>query len=613
MARKSASEIVNLYRERRNTLSKVHAAGRQVRQVYNGDHPMILPELEQSEKAAVANLIHSGVEQHAMRIASTIPNIVCPPLKNTALARNQADERRLTYQAWWHENKVPMKLRRRARHLVAYASSPVMVRPCPDGYPLWEVRDPLTSYPAPTPDDEVLPSDCIFAFKRSRRYLADKYPDVRLPDPPRKRSATDGWGVPPAVGETATSPDDMFDVVQFISAEQITMICVGIHNVSNDVAESAPTVLSDQPNLAGRPLVIVPGRITLDRLQGQFDQMIGMYEAQGLLWAYHLHAVKRSIFGETWLQGRPGENPNVVTPADPYQGDVGVVEGGVLQQFRTDPGVQTIPAMDRLERNQRLDGFIPAELGGESPTNVRTDRRGQTVMGASVDFPIQEHQELLAWSLEEENKTAVAVAKAYWPDTPKTFIVPFGRGQITYTPSTTFDTDMHRVTYAYAGTDSAGLVIEAGQRIGQGTLSKHSFMQIDPMVTDPDFEHAKVIREAVEQAHVASIQQQAANPEGGYPPEYLAHLTQLLVDKNMPLYEAEIATQKWMQEKQQAMQEGMLPQAEQMPGNALAGAPGTPQAGPIAGPEPGQTGLADLLSALRQPQSGPMGAVAREG
>lgn len=602
---KDASTIVGLYHERRNRLSKVNATRLAIRQVVNGDHTLSLPELEAGEKAAVWNSIQSGVEQHALRIASTIPNIVCPPLKNTQIARDAADSRRLALQAWWHENKVPMKLRRRARYLIAYADTPVMVRPCPDGYPLWETRDPLTSFPAPIPNDMIVPPDCIFAFKRTRRYLNDKYPSAVLPAPPKKTQAMNGFGPPPKIGATGVkSPDDSFDILQYVSPEEITMICVGISTIGDAISDSAPMVLSQQPNLTGRPLVVSPARVTLDRLQGQFDQLIGMYEAQGTLWAYHLHAVKRSIFGETWLEGRPGENPNIETVADPYQGDVGVVTGGQLTQFRTDPGVQTIPALNLLERNQRLSGNIPAEFGGESPTNVRTDRRGISVMGAAVDFPIQEHQELLAWSLEEENKIAIAVAKAYWPGTPKTFVVPFGRGQVTYTPDITFDTDMHRVTYAYAGTDSAGLVIEGGQRIGQGTLSKRSFMAIDPMVTDPDAEHDLVVLEAIEQAHLTSIQQQAADPASPYSPEFLSKLYELIYEKNLPLYKAEARAKEWMQ-SQQAAQPGAAPAAEQ-PGNAIPGQPGTP--GASIGPTQNQTGLVDLLNSLRRPQSGQFGA-----
>jgi hypothetical protein len=342
--------------------------------------------------------------------------------------------------------------------------------------------------------------------------------------------------------------------------------------------------------------------------------MIGMYEAQGTLWAYHLHAVKRSIFGETWLEGGPNENPNIISVADPYQGDVGVVEGGRLQQFRTDPGVQTIPSLNLLERNQRLTGAVPAEFGGESPTNVRTDRRGQSVVGGAVDFPVQEHQELLAASLEAENKIAIAIAKAYWPNTSKTFVVPFGRGQVTYTPDITFDTDMHRVSYAYAGTDTNSLVIEGGQRLGQGTFSKWDFMLIDPMVTDPDETHARVVMEALEQAFLQSIQQQASQPDSPYDPITLARLSELMYEKRMTLYEAvqkvhaeaQAAQARQAAPPQPGMPPGGPPDPNAQPGLSPAGAPGTPQAA-IQPPGASQDNLMHLLNTLRRPQAGPYG------
>ena len=46
-------------------------------------------------------------------------------------------------------------VRRRARHLVGYGSTPVLIRPGKDGIPRWEVRDPLTTYPAPSDPDGV--------------------------------------------------------------------------------------------------------------------------------------------------------------------------------------------------------------------------------------------------------------------------------------------------------------------------------------------------------------------------------------------------------------------------------------------------------------------------
>lgn len=588
---RTASEITNLWITRRSAAAPVINAGMVIRQICNGDYPLPLPELEKTEKAATGNLILSGVEQYATRIAGTIPNIVCPPLKANKASIDRANDRRLTLQAWWYQNHIPRMLRRRARHLVGYASTPVLLRPHTDGYPQWEVRDPLATFPAPSAPEDLTPTDCIFAFRRSRAWLQANYPEARV-----------GTG-------RDKSSDALIDILQYIDSDVSVMVAVGTSDNTNapwSSGGSEPIIqeLSRVTNRVGKPLVVIPGRITIDRLQGMFDQIVGMYENKSLLWAYHMHAVKRAIFKETWAASRPNEVANIIQPADPYTGDIGIIEGGELVQYTVDPGVQTIQAMNILERAERITAAIPSEFGGESPTNVRTDRRGQSVVGGAVDYPMQEAQELLAASLEAENKIAIAIAKAYWPDTPKTFVVPFGTGQVTYTPSLTFDTDMHRVSYAYAGADSNSMVIEGGQRIGQGTMSKRSFMMIDPMITDADAEMRQVELEGIQQAFLQSIQTQASQPESPYTPDQLARLSELMYEKKMTLYEA---VQKLHSEAQaaQAAQPDMTGAGAQ-PGLGMAGAPGTPGAA-IPPPGESQQNLMSMLNSLRRPQTGRFG------
>src|SRR5439155_13411919 len=130
---KTADEIVAAYTARRKGQSKSMTAAESVKSVYNGDHLLPLPELERAERASVANLLQAGIDQHALRIASVLPGIQCPPLKPTKAGIKAADDRRLALQAWWYENKIPRKLRRRARHLVGYGTTPVLVRPGKDG------------------------------------------------------------------------------------------------------------------------------------------------------------------------------------------------------------------------------------------------------------------------------------------------------------------------------------------------------------------------------------------------------------------------------------------------------------------------------------------------
>lgn len=582
---RTKDQIVAAWEARKKSTAKTMSAATKLQQVYNGDYTTVLPELSRNESTSVANLIQNGIDGHAMRIASVIPNIDCPPDRTNRAGRRRAENKHRALLAWWYHNSIPRKMRRRARHLIGLATSPVLIRPAADGIPRWEIRDPLSTYPAATDPDDLLPPDCIFSYRRPYSWLRANYPDAFY-----------------STSKRHPDPDDLYDILQYIDADDLVLICVGQtqpHQRETPThAELARTV-----NRAHTPLVVVPGRITMDRLQGQFDQMVGMYEMQSELWALQLHAVKRGIFAETYAQYADPNSSDTFEPADPYLGEVGAIRGGQVVQFRTDPGFQTLPAIDRLERAQRLTGAVPAEMGGESASNIRTGRRGQQLMSSAVDFPVQEHQEILAASCEIENSLAVKIAKAYWGDTQRTLPLPRSRTPATYIPNETFADESQFVTYAYAGADTNGLVIEAGQRIGMGTLSKETFMTLDPLVPDPNAEHDRIVTEAIELAAISAIQAQAADPNGPYRPQDLALLSRYVVEEDLPLYEAIQRVQEAVQAEQQQATEGQLPPEQMQPGLVPAGAPGTPQAA-IGGPAPAQENLMMLLGALRQNSRG---------
>jgi hypothetical protein len=195
-------------------------------------------------------------------------------------------------------------------------------------------------------------------------------------------------------------------------------------------------------------------------------------------------------------------------------------------------GTYQFGRQSRTEGTQRLTAGIPAEFGGESPTNIRTGRRGDAVLSAVVDFPVQEAQRIMARALEEENKLAITMAKKYAGNKPKSFYVTTknAKGRVDYTPNNNFDTTDNVVIYSQAGADINNLVIGGGQRVGMGTMSKRSFMMIDPLVEDPEFEHDAVVSEQLEQALLVSIQQQAS--EGIIPPSDLARIMELVANND---------------------------------------------------------------------------------
>ena len=349
------------------------------------------------------------------------------------------------------------------------------------------------------------------------------------------------------------------------------------------------------PNRAGVPLAVIPQRITLNRPHGQFDGLLGMYYTRARLQALTEIAIERGIFPDEYLVARPGENPEIIQLASGKEGLLGVVKGGDLRTQQVNPGYKTEQALDRLERQERLEGAIPAEFGGESATNIRTGRRGESVLAATVDFRVQEAQELFAASLLEEDKIAIAIEKAYWGEQPKSFFLP-GRasvGKVDYVPNKIWETDFHYVAYSAAGSDVNNLIIGLGQRVGTGLMSKESAREADPLISDPDMEHDRIVSEGVEAALLASIQQQAANPDGPYQPADLALLVRKVMVDNKSLFDA-------VKEVDDAARER---QAQEVPQGAPAGMPGLAMPGmgaeaPMAGPPPGGGGIEALLAQL---------------
>ena len=587
---KTVDEILALYTVRSRANDGAKQKMRTLRDYYNGDVIVPLPELNSDEQSAVANLLSQGLDQTAMRIASTAPDIYCPPTDpSKKKSRDNASIRRRALFGWWEHSRMDLQLAKRARQLIGYATTCTQLRfNMETGAPEWHLRDPLTAYPATMMGvDDMRPRDVIFAYERPLGWLRQMYPEAA-----RKFS-----------GDGLASDDQGIELLEYVDEEETVLIGSrsplnsGMYSpIPQKESKSVVVELERTPNPLGQTPVVCAQRISLDNAQGQFDGIIGMYQMQARLMALEVIAVQKGVFPDTWLVGRQGETPQIVNPADGLTGEVGVVRGGDLRDIQTQPGYMTNPAIDRLERAQRLTAGIPAEFGGESPSNIRTGRRGDAVLSAVVDFAVQEAQRIMARSLQEENKLAIDISKAYAGSKAKTFYVSTknAKGRVDYRPRENFDSTENVVSYSHPGADINNLVIGGGQRVGMGTMSKKSFMAIDPLVDDPEFEHDTVIGEQLEQALLASVQQQAS--QGAIPPADLARIMELVMNDKLELAGAVEKVQREAQERQAELVEAMAPEAQ--PGLAM---PGMGAESPVMGePEPqaGPPGLEELIGAL---------------
>jgi hypothetical protein len=565
-----------------------------VRDAYNNDLVIALPEMDRQESSMTANLIGSGIDKTAMKVASTIPNLWFPAIDpgNRASERKAANRRRAMLGQWEHD-KVSMKMRRRARHLIGYSCSPVILRPDMNhGIARRDVRDPLSAFPAPSADrDEMTPENIIFQFQRTYSWLKTNHPDA---------FSRVHQGRNP-------QPSDRYDLLEYADGEETVLIVLGqARNGQEDPRSAVPGAamveLTRTPNRVGICNVVMPGRITLDRLTGQFDQLVGIAQMQAKLMALEVIAVEKGVFPDQYLESRPNEVAKFI--AGPYEGRTGyvnIVQGGQMREVQLNPGYKTDGMIDRLERNQRVTAGIPSEFGGESATNVRTGKRGDSIMSEVIDTTVQETQELLAMSLQEETRRAIDIQKAYWPKRGRMFIVGFdvpkGR-QPDYVPEKDFETSYCTVTYPMAGTDANGLIVGAGQRIGLGTMSKRAFMELDPLISDPQRELDRVQYEALEAATLQSIQQQAST--GALPLIDVANIMQWVVQDKMDLVSAIQKAQDEAQKRQAAQVAATAPEAQ-----AGLGVPGDGAAAPVdptTVPPPSQNigNLASMLGQLRK-------------
>jgi hypothetical protein len=603
---KTIEEILSLYKQRVLHYEPIHSRMRMIQSIYNGTAEIPLPDLERNEMPAVPNLMAQGIDQMAGRISSVTPAVIFAEQSS-----NRSEKRRVTtasrvISGWWQEDRLMMKMKQRARHLIAYGMSPVVIRwNSKDERPTWQIRHPLETYPSiDIMPGQVKPKDVIFAYRRSVGWL---------------RSMGYAMQVAALTGKFDVPNDASMLLIEYVDPYCTQLILSGyqednpyyVQPVFDDPGKMKGILLEYVDNMSMEMPAAIPMRITLDGAAGQFDNMVGMYYMQARLMALETIAVEKGIFPDTYLVSRPGEVGRFLDgPHDGRTGMVNIIAGGDIREIQSQPGYLTNPTIDRLERNARVTAGIPAEFGGESSTNIRTGRRGDAVLSAVIDYPVAEAQETFAFSLEEEDEIAISLAKAYAGE--KTLSLYTGTGNATravkFIPNRVFPDDEHVVSYPATGTDVNSLIIGLGQRIGLGIMSKETAASLDPFIDNPEVEKDRITAEGLEQALVASIQQQAAS--GQIPPLMLAKIMQIVKDDRLELAEAlNKVTEDAAREQQKAQEEQMM-QQQMNPEQAMAGATMQammgPQAAaemqsPIPGPGQGMEDLGALLGALRRP------------
>lgn len=594
-------DVVQLFETRRRAQGAHIARMLDVQRMYDGDIMVPLPELDENERPSVANLLMQGVNQLGMRAGGVLPDVTFAPTKDgdDAAMQHARDQRRAVL-GWWDMNGKAKKEARRSRFLVAYGSGPTMIKPVGSGsydagrkMPRWHVLNPLATYPAPNDDKDCIePRDIIVQRHITLGWLQQRYPlqAARLYKGPSDRT-----GNHPA--------DTKFDLLEYNDAEETVLVVVGQHPPHNSYQDfndgsTSCELLERAPNLAEMCLGVCPGQVTISRLMGNFDQIIGMFMAQAKMTAYENIAIQRSIFPQLWVVSHPNapQAARIIRVANGKQGIIGEIEGGTIMPVRPEASQMATQAIDRYEEAMRVQASIPSEWGGQAGVNIRTAKRGDQVMSSATDPTLAELQTILAEATEAEIVRAIAVEKGW-----------YGRRQIsfyqsrsgkamgdTFMPNKLFDTDYAWVKFSMPGIDAQGIPIELGQRTQTGAMSMDTSRRMDPMIEDPEHEKAMVELEGLRSAAIKGLE--AGIQNGTIDAHEIALIARLRRSGKGEIEDAITDAHEQLQKEQAALQGAAPGSPPTQPGLAPAPSPGAPpQQG--QGPPP----LDQLLGALRGP------------
>lgn len=558
-----AAGVAALARQREAADGPFMEAARRISVAYDGH--MVVPVPKGLSKAAVANTIRQGIDHVGMRVADPPESIKVVPMKTGPRPEAAAEKQRRALLGLLEEDEYDLTKRERARHLVGYSRSPVLIRPDMEcGHPTFEAIEPLRFLAGPR--DRMVCKSPIVVTTRDYAWIAENYPAQAhmIWKGYRWRDMAD-----------ADKEQMRFRIYRYETPQRCMVVLGTQADRSQDPAPIAgdgqPTavLLEDYENLAGCPTAVMPDLITLTSGGlSVFDQMIGMYEGRATLTALSIEAVKRGVFQDEWLVGDdPMRVPEVIQVPDPSVGQIGIVKAGKIMPRQVDPQFMQNTAVDRMEQAERATGGIPVEFGGQSGSNVRTGRRGSQVLSSTVDFPVAEAQAIMGRSLQHELEIAAKVDKGWFKGQKRRWAVEWkgAQGIVEYDPGEMYQTEPKiRVSHPVPGVDQADLVVLAGQKIGMGTMAKRDLMEIDPMVQDVERTMDRINEERLFEAFWSSVMTLASNPEGPLQPVDFANLARKINVENIDPYEA----------YQQVQEEAQQRQAQQVPAGAPEAMPG---------------------------------------
>ncbi len=375
-----------------------------IRAIMNGGPDGILALLGDQIKGfqdfqiPVPNLMMSGLEHLSQKIGR-IPNLKVdvPNNKDSDRARAKADKIARIVTSYDDTQKLDLQMPQVGRWLPGYGFAVWVIREKmgADGipYPCAELRDPYNCFPGYFGADQQ-PKEMAIVRRVPKAALSKAYPNSADKINSKDFYQTNTLGVGNAYASAYTdsyngswaNSNGEGDLIAEYYNEEGTYI---FHMTSATILDCIPN-----PFDSGTAFVVAK-KFAFDRLQGQYDQIIGLMASMAKINVMSIIAMEDAVFTETNISGE-------IESGQYRKGRFAVnylAPGTQVSKPASNVPYQIFQQIDRIERQLRVGGSYPTTDDSQSPLAFATGR-GLEELGASMSLMIREYHTVMADSIE---------------------------------------------------------------------------------------------------------------------------------------------------------------------------------------------------------------------
>ena len=346
----------------------------------------------------VPNLMMSGLEHLSQKIGR-IPNLKVdvPNNKDSDRARAKADKIARIVTSYDDTQKLDLQMPQVGRWLPGYGFAVWVIREKkgPDGtpYPCAELRDPYNCFPGYFGADQQ-PKEMAIIRRVPKDALSRTYPKYADKINSKNAYQVNTLGVGNAYASAYTdsyngswaNSNGEGDLVAEYYNEEGTYI---FHMTSGTILDFIPNPLDSGPAF------VIAKKFAFDRMQGQYDQIIGLMASMAKINVMSIIAMEDAVFTETNISGE-------IESGQYRKGRFAVnylAPGTQVSKPASNVPYQIFQQIDRIERQLRVGGSYPVSDDSQSPLSFATGR-GLEELGASMSLMIREYHTVMADAIE---------------------------------------------------------------------------------------------------------------------------------------------------------------------------------------------------------------------